>query len=500
LIPASELVAQSATVDRPDFRKRLEEARADSVARPDGAAAFPVEWVEPRTLLTPQRFDFAAKHIYARHREKNVNCDWGRSIYAFHLKVWNGFHEEAPRKDSLADFLDSFHQVIDGTREAPDRGMLSFIPLARNGSPLNGAHRIVSALLLKRSVACVQTSVDPKWVDFGQRFFEARAASAGNLSAHENLDAMALEFCRMLPNVAIAVKFPSAKRGNYKVEQILSEHASVFYRKDVTLVQEGPVHLVRMLYERESWLGSWADNFDGARQKASRCFADAGPARFFLLAFEDREELVRAKERVRKLFGKGKDSMHITDTGEEALRVAKLAFSNPSIRFTNMRSPREMPAFNRFLAEYRQELAGVEDADDFCVDGSAVMAAYGIRDCADLDYISHDDQRLNLAPGASISNHNDYVKFYEKKILDDIVFDHSNHFYLDGMKFATLANLRNWKLSRGEEKDHADVALIDSWVFRHSFALWAANFKARARSKAFQLGSALNAVRKRITN
>jgi hypothetical protein len=466
-------------------------AAIDSAGASDHIADFSVDWLDPRDLLTPQRFDFAAKHLYARLREKNVESDWGRTVYTFHLSIWNNFFEDVPRKLFEADFLKNFHGIIDATREATDRGLRSLIPLARNGAPLNGAHRIAAALLLGKSVACTTTEVNPGCADWGHRFFEGLAASKGHSHASEIFDAMALEFCRLLPNIAIAIKFPAAKGCDGEVDRILSEHAAIFYRKAVTLEKDGPVHLMRELYEDEPWLGTCETDFDGARSKAASCFACPGPVHFFLLAFDDREELARAKARVRDLFGISNHSMHITDTRGEALRVAKLAFSSPSISFVNARSPREMPTFNRLLAAYRNALACVEDPDDFCVDGSAAMAAYGIRDCGDLDYISHGDQRLSLNQAVLIDCNNIYRSYHIGKTLDDIIFDHRNHFYLQGLKFASLANVRAWKRARGEPKDHVDVALIDAWTASHPLSLIGAD----ARLATLRLRRFVNSMR-----
>jgi len=294
----------------------------------------------------------------------------------------------------------------------------------------------------------------------------------------------------MLPNIAIAVKFPAAKDHNAEVDHILSEHAHIFYRKTVTLKNDGPVHLVRTLYEDEPWLGTYKSDFDGARRKARWCFSRRGPVHFFLLAFDDRAELMRAKGRVRDLFDISNNSIHITDTRAEAFRVAKLAFSNYSIEFVNRRSLQEMPNFNRLLSTYRDALAYTEDQDDFCIDGSAVMAAYGIRDCHDIDYIFHSGC-LNLSPDPLISSHNEYGRYYTNT-LDDIIFDHRNHFYLDGMKFASLALVRDWKRARGEQpKDHADIALIDAWTPGDRLPIG-----ARARSAARRLGCSLQALRR----
>jgi phosphoribosylanthranilate isomerase len=468
LIHASEQIDRPAELSRyfdtPDVPSQISCAVIDDAITSAFLADFSVNWIEPRDLLTPWRFDFAAKYIYARLREKKVNSEWGRSVYAFHLSIWNAFFEAYPPKHSASDFLDSFHKIIEGTRQTTEKGLHSLIPLARNGAPVNGAHRIVAALLLDKMVACAKTNEPAEVVDYDYRFFKVRAGLKEHPLASEYFDAMALEFCRLLPNIAVAVKFPAAIGRNEEVEQILNEHADIYYSKEVNLENEGPVQLIRMLYKDEPWLGNYETNFDGARLKADMCFTRRDPAHFYLLSYDNKEELVRAKSRVRDIFGISNNSMHITNTRDEALRVAKLAFSNSSIQFANARLSKDMPTFNRLLSAYRKALSGVEDEDDFCIDGSAVMAAYGIRDCADLDYISHNDQRLNVDSGHLISSHNEYGQYYNKKTIDDIIFHHCNHFYLEGMKFALLANVRDWKCARGKIKDQVDIALIDDWV------------------------------------
>jgi hypothetical protein len=268
---------------------------------------------------------------------------------------------------------------------------------------------------------------------------------------------------------------------------------------------------MRTIYEKEEWLGTYKTDFDGARQKAEWCFARRGPAYFYLLAFKDETDLVKAKKCVRDLFGISNHSMHITDTRDEALRVAKLAFSDNSVRFANLRSRREMANFNHLFSIYRTALSSVEDADDYCIEGSAVMSAYGIRECGDLDFISRGDQLLPQISGAPVESNNAYERYYGAKTLDDIIYDHRNHFWVSGIKFATLANLREWKHARDQVKDHDDIALIDAWCATGPFYVVRANFRLTTRRlrKSFRsaagkvlrsrVGQPLNWLRKRIT-
>lgn len=434
---------------------------------------IPVDLTDATDLLIPQRFDIAAKHLYARFREKNINSDWGRFVYAYHIRIWNNFFEESPLKTSEAEFLESFHKLIEAMRMAPVEGLPSLIPLTREGIPLNGAHRIAAALLLKKMTACVKTELDFPHVIYDYSFFEKRASLSGQLPERNILDAMALELCRLLPNMALAVKLPAAKGRNDEVEKILSQHAAIFYRKAVIFDDDGPVHLMRALNGAS----------DNAHQLAADYFTRGGQTYFYLLGYKEREELLGAKEPLQNLFG-GKNLIYLLDDSNEALRMARLAFSDPSIHFINARKSQEMPLFNQLFAQYRNALASVPDSDDYCVAGDAVMAACGLRDCSKIGYISHTNQRLD----AEFDCLNEYSHYYKDKTLDDIIFHHENHFYLEGIKFSTLENVRDWKRSRGEPQDQTDIAAINSFFLQNIHTALGGSL----RKKAFRLFNAFN--------
>jgi hypothetical protein len=85
---------------------------------------------------------------------------------------------------------------------------------------------------------------------------------------------------------------------------------------------------------------------------------------------------------------------------------------------------------------------------------------YGLRECNDLDYLHFGDKvstNNNL-----ISSHNEYGigRYHTHK--DNIIFDPRNHFWYDGIKFASLDVVRKLKSKRNEPKDVVDVKLIES--------------------------------------
>ena len=443
---------------RNDFRSR---DAALMGAESSTTEVVKVDWVDPLRLFSSNRFDFAAKSLYLRFLTNHIDSNWGKQVYCLHLSLWNGFFERFPPKRCEADFIDAFHRIMESAQTLTQEGFPSIIPLTSDGVPLNGAHRITTALHFHKKVACVHTEILSAQCNWNYRYFRRLADDSPHPDAEDAFDAMALELCRVLPRIAIAVIFPAAKGRDVDVERILGEHASIHYRKDVEFGPDGRVQLMRTLYEREPWLGDHGDGFAGARNKAVACFPCSRPAKFFLLAYDEPAELMRAKARVRELFDVGNHSIHITDTREEAWRAARLAFSKNSVAFVNRRPVVMMRNFETLFSEYRRAITDVPNDEDFCVEGGAVMAVCGIRDCGDFDYLHHQTP-LRVGVDERIRENNGHAHYHRGRTLDDVIFDHRNHFYWQGLKFVSLENLRSWKVARGLPRDHRDIALIDA--------------------------------------
>ena len=86
------------------------------------------------------------------------------------------------------------------------------------------------------------------------------------------------------------------------------------------------------------------------------------------------------------------------------------------------------------------------------------MAAYGLRDGKDLDFLHH----FSLPAGGlppELGSHNEYAELYGASV-DDLIYDPANHFYFSGFKFVALPVIARMKKARGEPKDRSDLALI----------------------------------------
>jgi len=407
--------------------------------------------VPARKLLTCKRFDVPAKHIYARCRDAGIDSDWYKRLYLDHIRVFNGFFEkDGSGKCGKNGFINSFDSLLESVRLKGFDGSHTVVPLCRDFSVYEGAHRAVACLLYGSEVDCARFDIEP--IAYDHEWFRVKGLS------ETWLDAIATELCRLNKESFIVVIYPMAVGKDEALAGLIREHGDIWYRKSVRLENNGPLNLVRQIYWNEPWLGSWKDGFGGAQNKARWCFQNDGPVRVFVVE-SDLERMVALKKKIRKLFDVENHSVHINDTHDETLQLAGLLLNANSVHFMNHCALTEHKWFNRLLSHYKEWLAkSALDRERFCIDGSAVLAAYGIRESRDIDFLHLGDKAETGFK--EIGSHNAEAKHYDRSI-DDIVTNPENHFYYDGVKFASLAVIRAMKKRRGEAKDAEDIRLMD---------------------------------------
>jgi hypothetical protein len=400
-------------------------------------------------LLTADRFDVLAKYIYVEHRMRGIKSNFGRDIYLSHMNAFNGFIEnEKPKKIGPDEFVAAFDRLIASAKN--NEFNPPFIPLASNGSIVDGAHRVAVAVFLNVSVPVVETNIEPQRFDY--LFFEQRGLEK------PLLDAMAFQYLKLKPNVHAVLIWPSAVGREKELIKIFSEYGKIVYRKDVFLSGTGPVQLIRNVYRSESWLGSSKDDFAGARFKAGQCFNGTAPLRIILL--ESNKNMVEMKEEIRHLFQVGKHSVHINDTKSEAEELCGALLNDNSIHWLNNSILRDFSWFSRLFLHYKTWIKENSLAEfDFCVDGSSSLAAYGIREVRDLDFLCHSTTPPETG-FVEIGCHNDELDYHTQS-KDEIIYNPENHFFIQRHKFSSIDIVASMKRNRAEPKDLADLASID---------------------------------------
>lgn len=446
---------------------------------------------QARELLTPARLDVMAKYIYAVHRKSGSDSSWGAHVYREHLRVWNEFVEgDTSGKTSFDAYRRSFDDLLAGMARLGFDPNLGLIPVGSEGTIIDGAHRLAAALAYDCSVDIVKFGFLPPRYDYA--YFRERGL------AGEILDDMALQYCALDSRVRVAVVFPVAKGKDEQVSRILEESRSVVYTKLVSFSKSGRMNLIRLLYRNEPWVGDGVKLTSGLMHHVESRFIGVEPVRFVFMVGEDDLSNRDAKERVRGLFNLGNDPIHISDTYDQTMSIAESILNANSIHFLNNAKAASFKSFSSLLMSFQDWL---DDADlercRFCVDGSAVLAAYGLRDANDLDYLYLGEQEPT-SPDPLIACHNSESAHYRVG-LDELILNPRNHFYFYGLKFVALHRIKEMKVHRAEPKDVGDVYRIDT--MQESVGLfgqllkWYYTFPERWATLRFQ---SLRAIKKMI--
>tara|TARA_B100001093_G_scaffold214239_1_gene205539 strand:+ start:11875 stop:13866 length:1992 start_codon:yes stop_codon:yes gene_type:complete len=410
--------------------------------------------IRPEHLLRYNRFDIAAKLIFIKDKIRQINCNFSKDIYRKHLNVWNNFFENEPRKEKYEDFANSF---VDLYHSIKQRGFdkNNKIPVYERFA-INGAHRIASSILLGTNLYTEPSDISKGQLDCSYKYFMNKKDFVASGLDRVYLDEMALEFCRVKKNLYTLSLFPSHNQSIEKISNLIHQNFEVIYSKTIKLNKKGQLNYIHNLYHGEAWVGNKQNGYPGAVEKSNKCFINGDEVTVLLLESDNEKNLLSLKENVRSVCNVGKHSIHINDTQEETWRIASSVFNENSIHFLNNSSFGKTEKFDSYLIQYKNILKNRKDKHDFCVDASAVLSAYGLRDCRDLDFL-HLHNIGNLTN--DISCHNMESHHYDVN-KNDIICDPKMHFYCYGIKMASIEIIKNMKISRDEQKDRVDVKLI----------------------------------------
>jgi hypothetical protein len=408
-------------------------------------------------FLKSKRFDLIVKQEYARNfdrRDTSFFCD----LYLSHIRAFNNFFElSTPMKRTPEDYLQAFEQTLRSLKERGFVPSLGMIPIDEHFQLQDGAHRTAICALLEGQLVAARVPA-PKIRDYDYRFFRRRGMP------ERYLDYAALQYVRANPKArVVTLHAVNSRDKDPEVETILNRHGTVFYKKTCQLDLNGYVNLKKLTYAGEKWIGTPLNGYRGARRHADSSF---GPhtLRAYVFVCDTAEMAIAAKGEIRQLVGSvtRKHTVHITDTSEEAIRLAEALLNDQSLLALSSRPERfESPRLDERLVALRQllETQGV-DPLSVCVAGSGPMNALGLRESNDFNILSIEALDPAAIDDNSITMHDGTLEYYPVG-KEDLILNPANHFFYNGLKFISIRALASMKKARGSEpKDSDDLRLI----------------------------------------
>lgn len=423
----------------------------------DEATNYVCKEVEGINLLVSDRLDLISKLKYIEAKEKHYQYQFPMELYKAHLEAFsNGTYEEPGNdsKKSFQNYVDTFDQLILDMKHNGLDSNQSLVPVGNQMSILDGAHRTAISIYYKHLVPTIQFPHIS--VTYDSYFFKER------LLEPKYIDYMVLEYAKYKKNVFCFCFWPKAEESlKEKAFTILKKKTKVIYDKEIFLTYQGYKNFMQQIYHRHEWVGNYQNHHKGVLTKVDHCYLKNKKLHLVVVESKDLEEILGIKEEIREVFKIGKHSVHAPDNEEETIEMLNLLLNENSIHMMNYGDPDKFSSFNQKLEIWKEIVTKQNlDCSEFIIDSSSVLALYGLREPEDIDYmticknnpiIDHDD----------ISNHNQYIQYYNKTV-EDLILDPTHFLVYQGIKFVTLDVLKEMKQNRGEKKDRDDVKLINT--------------------------------------
>jgi hypothetical protein len=414
-------------------------------------------------LLQPIRFDIAIKIMYARLWRYGLAESWRNYAYYEHLLRITGPGADISEHDGTGKCgFENYQRIFHNLITAKKSSSIPIVPVDSSFIAFDGAHRIAAAIELNKTIKICKidsTSINNASVRFFQASTEHPPISSNIL------DAAAIEYCRVKSGVVIALIFPNVVSEAFAIKE-LSTIGEICYQKHIVLSSSEGAELLRQTYLGHEWADKSAKD-PGFLNKVKNCFPFKGILRVVMLDNLKVKDIRQIKSKIRNYYQLGNHSLHMTDSNDETLILARILFNTNSIKLLN-HTQKISDKFSRLIFLYRAwlESNGLNE-DLFCIDGGAILSLFGLRECNDIDFLYHGDQNhLPIMP-KMIDCHNNQSIYFEHKI-QDIIGDPNLHCWYMGVKFCIPKVVMDMKKNRAELKDKDDVLLFESLLKNES--------------------------------
>jgi len=412
---------------------------------------YEIKTLKAKDLLVHTRFDIAFKILYLENIDKKNK--FAQEFYEEHIRAFSlGKFTELgnKKKNNIDEYIKSFLKIFKDIKKNGFNNDKTLIPLSSKGYIANGAHRVASAIYTNKNVDCVEINAnDP---NYNYKFFYNRKVST------KILDTVATKFVEYANNIYIALIWPTAQGHDKEIEQIIP---NIVYRKDILLNPNGAHNLISQIYYGEKWIGNIKNNFRGSQGKLVECFRNFNPVRIVAFQANSLNKVMSIKDKIRKIFKVGKSSIHITDSHNDAIRVARVVFNNNSIHFLNNAKLNRYISTHLKIDEFKKFIIKNKlNRNDVLIDSSLILSCYGMREAKDTDFIYNSETRIKFKFN-NINVHNEVLKYYQAT-KHELIYNPNNYFYFNELKFISFDHLYKMKKNRNEIKDKNDCKMMEA--------------------------------------
>lgn len=290
--------------------------------------------VPARNLIKANRFDMFAKLIYIHYRKSNPEL--ALRVYEEHIIAFNPDLKEPGRddKNGINDFVQTFDNLIDNFKDNEFDSTISLIPVAEDGTPLDGSHRIASLAYFNKEVDILQfNEVKPK-SNFDYLYFQKRGLS---WATSDLIAKLGTDYIKNLHVACLWSKIGKERAKEFAIN-CFTDNFPIYYQKEIRIPLEGLGRFMYEIYKHQDWVGNKENDYVGARSKALSCYDRNQMVHFIVFQAKDLEEVLSLKDKIRLHYNLDKHTLHITDNQQETNEILDLILTDKIMNFTSSKT------------------------------------------------------------------------------------------------------------------------------------------------------------------
>ena len=292
-------------------------------------------------------------------------------------------------------------------------------------------------------------------------------------------------------NIGIIIVWPKHKEFKTTIEnELLSQNYEIQETKELTVSKNYITNLLREIHYKKPW---WDIHLENEVNKRIGNDNDAQLHYYIVKLNNIHEKFKDFKRTIREKYKIDKSYFHLCDPDcfnhlglncscpcnldqfiNETKKHLDMLSNKNTIHFLTHADFKKEFNFNIYFEKYSIALNNSPlNKEEFCIDNGGILAAYGLRDAHDLDFISnYENIHVNDSDiGCENKNHREEYSRLGYSIRD-IIDNPINHFYHFNKKFMALHILKKFKYNRthtvgvGQQvirkKDINDYKLIET--------------------------------------
>lgn len=218
-------------------------------------------------------------------------------------------------------------------------------------------------------------------------------------------------------------------------EGVLRQKGKIIYAGDVTLTYLGMKNFMTQIYGHQAWTGTIHNQFRGTVSKVDACYRAGQPVKTYVFEASSLDAVLDIKEKIRKIYGIDKHSIHISDSAKETYDMIQLLYNKNSVDFLNHAHPYRYQRVYRCIRRAEELIAEKQlEKERFILGMDAVMEVCGLKKTQAVECMT--DYSCNDLTETGIGMEMKHSAEEYGLTLSELLYDADHYFYFEGMKLA----------------------------------------------------------------